>query len=157
MKIGELATTTDTPVETIRYYEKQGLLPAPGRTQGNYRHYGPEHVERLQFIRHCRSLDMSLDEARTLLKLRDQPQDGDCREVDALLDEHIGHVSQRIRELKQLERQLKTLRGQCHAASEAGRCGILAGLSDSAPTTARPGGGAGHLASVHRGPPRRRA
>jgi len=60
MKIGELAKATHTQVETIRYYEREGLLPETPRTEGNYRVYGSEHVERLSFIRHCRGLDMTL-------------------------------------------------------------------------------------------------
>lgn len=70
MRIGELAKATDTQVETIRYYEREALLPQPGRTEGNYRVYGPEHVERLSFIRYCRSLDMALDEIRALLRMK---------------------------------------------------------------------------------------
>jgi len=62
MKIGELARHTETQAETIRYYEQEGLLPKPGRTDSNYRVYGQAHVDRLLFIRHCRSLDMTLDE-----------------------------------------------------------------------------------------------
>lgn len=68
MKIGELSTAASTPIETIRYYEREGLLPAPARTQGNFRLYEGSHLERLQFIRYCRSLDMSLEEVRVLLK-----------------------------------------------------------------------------------------
>ena len=68
MHIGELARRTGIQVETIRYYEREGLLPEPARSDGNYRVYGPGHLEQLQFIRHCRSLDMSLDEVRTLLR-----------------------------------------------------------------------------------------
>ena len=64
MKIGELATLTGCPVETIRYYEREGLLPAPSRSAGNYRQYDTAHVERLSFIRHCRSLDMTQEEIR---------------------------------------------------------------------------------------------
>lgn len=70
MKIGELAKATDTQVETIRYYEREELLPEPSRTDANYRIYGKPHVERLVFIRHCRSLDMTLDEIRKLLLIR---------------------------------------------------------------------------------------
>ena len=66
MRIGEVASAIDCPLDTIRYYEKEGLLPPPKRSTGNYRVYGPEHVERLAFIRRCRSLDMSLPEIRTL-------------------------------------------------------------------------------------------
>ena len=72
-KIGQLATQTGSKVETIRYYEQQRLLPQPARSDGNYRLYGAGHVKRLQFIRHCRSLDMTLDEIRTLSDFRDTP------------------------------------------------------------------------------------
>ena len=73
MKIGELATLTRTQVETIRYYEREGLLPAAPRSDGNYRIYGPEHAERLAFIRQCRSLDMAINEIRVLLRFKDSP------------------------------------------------------------------------------------
>ncbi|MFA6972800.1 MAG: Cd(II)/Pb(II)-responsive transcriptional regulator [Gallionella sp.] len=128
LKIGELAKRSGCLVETIRFYEKEGLLPHAARSQGNFRLYGEEHSERLQFIRHCRSLDMTLDEIRDLLKFRDVPQDN-CSEVNLLLDKHIGHVADRITELKALEKQLKNLRGLCQT-SEAGKdCGILQNLA----------------------------
>eukprot|EP01030_Chromulinospumella_sphaerica_P019117 gene19117-18994_t len=76
MKIGELALVAQCTVETVRYYEKAGLLPEPARTPGNFRVYGPEHLERLRFIRNCRALDMSQEEIHTLLNLADQPADG---------------------------------------------------------------------------------
>jgi Cd(II)/Pb(II)-responsive transcriptional regulator len=131
MKIGDLAAASCTPVETIRYYEREGLLPAPGRTQGNFRVYEEPHLERLQFIRHCRGLDMSLDEVRVLLRFRDAPG-ADCEDVNALLDEHIGHVSKRIKELRALEKQLKELRQRCGEARSGQECGILAGLTEAA-------------------------
>ena len=127
MKIGDLAQATFCPVETVRYYERAGLLPAPARSGGNYRLYGPAHVERLRFIRHCRSLDMSHDEIRTLLKFRDAPEK-QCAEVNALLDEHIGHVARRIDELALLARELKALRSQCRAVRTARDCGIMQSL-----------------------------
>ena len=92
MRIGELAQASGTPVETIRFYEREGLLPTAARTEGNYRIYTPHHAERLAFIRQCRSLDMTLDEVRVLLRFKDQPT-ADCGEVNSLLDEHIGHVA----------------------------------------------------------------
>jgi len=128
MKIGELATATTTPVETIRYYEREGLLQQAPRSEGNYRIYGPLHAERLAFVRHCRTLDMTLDEIRVLLRFKDEPH-APCGEVNALLDEHIGHVGKRIGELRQLERQLKALRAQCAGVHEAAQCGILNGLA----------------------------
>jgi Cd(II)/Pb(II)-responsive transcriptional regulator len=148
MKIGDLATASSTPVETIRYYEREGLLPAPGRTQGNFRVYEEPHLERLQFIRHCRSLDMSLDEVRVLLRFRDAPG-ADCGDVNALLDEHIGHVSKRIKELRALEKQLKNLRQRCGEARSGQECGILAGLTTAAHEPAAPSKERTHLRSVH--------
>lgn len=149
MKIGELATASATAIETIRYYEREGLLPSPGRTQGNFRMYEAKHLERLQFIRHCRSLDMSLDEVRVLLRFKDAP-DGDCGDVNALLDQHIGHVSTRIRELRTLERHLKELRERCGEARAADQCGILSSLAQAARgTTGAKKIAKGHLNSVH--------
>ena len=131
MKISQLAQATDTPVDTIRYYEREGLLPEPARGDNNYRVYGPEHAERLAFIRQGRGLDMSLGEIRTLLAWRDQP-DADCGAVNALLDEHIGHIATRIRALRALEKQLQALRAQCRQASTTVHCGILSGLVQAA-------------------------
>ena len=131
MKIGDLAAATDTSVESIRYYEREGLLPVPARTQGNYRAYDAAHVQRLQFIRRCRALDMTLDEVRALLQFIDTPQD-DCAGVNALLDEHLGHVRHRIAELRRLEKELQQLRAQCASPRAADACGILRGLSQGA-------------------------
>lgn len=130
LKIGELAKRTGALVETIRYYEREGLLPAAARSDGNYRLYGTPHLERLQFIRHCRSLDMTLDEIRSLLRFRDAPEEN-CGAVNDLLDKHIGHVATRIVELQALEKQLKTLRGLCRRAQAAKDCGILQNLGNA--------------------------
>ncbi|MEJ5992387.1 Cd(II)/Pb(II)-responsive transcriptional regulator [Ramlibacter sp. PS3R-8] len=127
MKIGELAKATGTQTETIRYYEAEGLLPTAGRTESNYRVYGQAHVARLSFIRHCRSLDMTLGEIKTLLRFKDAPE-RNCEEVNELLDEHIEHVAARIKELRHLQTELKALREQCGAARDAAACGILKGL-----------------------------
>ncbi len=114
-------------METIRFYEGEGLLPKAGRTESNYRVYGPSHVARVSFIRHCRSLDMTLDEIRTLLRFKDAPEQN-CEEVNEMLDEHIGHVAARIKELRHLQAELNSLREQCGAAQDARECGILNGL-----------------------------
>ena len=131
MKIGELAKAARCKVETVRYYEREGLLPAPARSSGNYRMYGPTHVDALRFLRHCRSLDMTHEEIRTLLAFRHAP-DQNCGEVNALLDEHIGHVAHRIRELRALEQELKSLRGQCQAVQASRDCGIMQSLARDA-------------------------
>lgn len=132
MKIGELANATGTQIETIRYYEREGLLPLPDRTDGNYRIYMDDHAERLSFIRHCRSLDMTLDEIRQLLHFKDAPEEN-CGDVNTLLDAHIGHVAERIRELRALEKQLRSLRDRCGEARVAAQCGILSELSRPLP------------------------
>ena len=137
MKISELAGTTATPVETIRFYEREGLLPAPERALNNYRVYGPAHVERLAFVRHCRNLDMTLEEIRVLLRYKDAPQ-AHCGEVNALLDEHIGHVERRIRELRALQKELRQLRQRCNQDQAAQDCGILNELSQAASHGAQP-------------------
>ncbi|HZH56548.1 Cd(II)/Pb(II)-responsive transcriptional regulator [Yanghanlia caeni] len=130
LRIGELAQRTQTTVETIRYYERERLLPAPARSAGNYRIYGDEHVERLRFIRHCRSLDMALDEIRSLLQHRDAPAD-DCTDVNNLLDQHIVAVEERMKELRQLKRHLVTLRRKCNQPAATANCGILRALADN--------------------------
>lgn len=127
MTIGELARRTGCGIETIRYYEREGLLPKPGRTSGNFRRYGLEHVELLLFIRRCRSLDMASTEIRILLRFRSAP-DENCREVNALLDCHLGHVEERMLELESLKGQLQLLRDKCTNESSAENCWILHGL-----------------------------
>lgn len=129
MKIGELAKVARCPVETIRYYEREGLLAPPLRSAGNFRLYGPAHVERLRFIRNCRALDMSQDEIRRLLELSDNPAAA-CGAVNTLFDEHIAHVEERIRELSQLREQLATLRRGCQNDARVDDCGILQGLAE---------------------------
>lgn len=128
MKIGELAKVTDTQVETIRFYEQEGLLPKPARTEGNFRIYGQQHLQRLTFIRHCRSLDMALNEIRQLLRFKDLPNEN-CGSVNNLLDSHIETVTNRIKDLQQLEKQLRELRELCHANQDSAHCGILNELS----------------------------
>lgn len=149
MKIGALAKATGTPVETIRYYEREELLAAPARSEGNYRVYSETQAQRLAFIRHCRSLDMALDEIRALLRFRDAPEEN-CAGVNALLDEHIGHVAERIMQLQSLEKQLKKLRAECRKAEAAAHCGILGELAKKpALRHGRAAHGTTHLAGTH--------
>ncbi len=128
MKIGELAQTAQTTVETVRYYEKAGLLPETMRTAGNFRVYGPAHLERLRFIRNCRALDMSHEEIRSLLELADQPAEG-CGAINAVFDQHMAHVDERICELNHLKTQLASLRQRCQTDQAVEACGILQGLA----------------------------
>jgi Cd(II)/Pb(II)-responsive transcriptional regulator len=128
IKIGDLAKQTGCEVVTIRYYEKEGLMPEPPRSEGNFRLYGDTHIERLQFIRNCRSLDMTLGEVRTLLALRDAPVQ-ECGEVNTLIDEHIREVEARVEALLRLKQHLMSLREKCSGTWSADSCPILQGLA----------------------------
>ena len=159
MKIGALSAETGVPVDTIRHYEREGLLPQTARTEGNYRIYEAVHAQRLSFIRHCRGLDMTLDEIRVLLHFKDAPGE-DCGEVNTLLDQHIGHVAHRIRELRALEKQLRELRETCRTEQAARHCGILNQLDSAAQRTSSAPVRAGgenlvHVHGAHGGPLRR--
>ena len=136
MKVGELALVARCTVETVRYYEREGLLPAPERTAANYRRYAQAHLDRLRFIRNCRALDMTHAEIRALLDTIDRPA-ADCRVINGVLDEHIEHVAARIDELRQLQDQLVTLRQRCQDERPIDACGILQGLA-AMETEARP-------------------
>lgn len=127
-RIGELASEFEMPVETIRYFEREGLMPAPARSDGNYRLYDGSHRDRLRFIVHCRSLDMNHVEIRRLLQLRDNPEQN-CKEVNTLLDEHIEHVTKRIVAMQAMRKQLRAMRAQCSVPGEVDTCGILNELS----------------------------
>ncbi|TXL68335.1 Cd(II)/Pb(II)-responsive transcriptional regulator [Zeimonas arvi] len=124
MRIGELAKATGVDVETIRYYERAGLLPEPARESNGYRAYGIGHLERLAFVRHCRALDMPLEAVRRLLDFAAQPE-ADCGDINELIDDQLGRVRARIESLRALERQLAALRAQCGEPHAARECGIL--------------------------------
>jgi DNA-binding transcriptional MerR regulator len=127
MQIKDLAAATGVDVETIRYYEKQGLLPAPARRDNGYRDYQTAHLERLAFIRHCRALDMPLaDVARLLGFIDDVPgPSADAGTVDALVAEQLGRVRARLKSMRALEKQLLQLQSRCDGRHVDGRCGIL--------------------------------
>lgn len=131
MKIGELAKRTGSEVETIRYYEREGLLPSPPRSDGNYRQYSEQDEARLLFIRHCRSLGMSLDDIRTLQHFQKQPELA-CGEINAMLDRHLEQTALQIQSLQRLQAQLQTLRDTCHSQMTAQQCGILQNLQSAA-------------------------
>jgi Cu(I)-responsive transcriptional regulator len=127
LTIGDVADLTGTKVETIRYYERAGLLPPPARTAGNYRNYEPSHVGRLGFIRRARGLGFSLDEVRDLLALADQ-RDRSCESVDQIAREHLADVDRKIADLKGLRRELNTIIRQCQRGT-IDQCRILEALA----------------------------
>lgn len=127
LSIGTLARATGTKVETVRYYERAGLLPAPARTAGNYRAYQRAHLDRLSFIRRARELGFSLDEVRELLRLSDQP-DQPCEEVDRIARGHLEAVERKVADLAALGHELRRLVGQCGHGTVA-ECRIIEALS----------------------------
>jgi Cd(II)/Pb(II)-responsive transcriptional regulator len=130
MQIKELARATGVDVETIRFYEKQGLLPEPARRDNGYRDYAAAHLERLSFIRHCRALDMPLADVARLLAFVDAPQEH-CADVNLLVDEQLERVRARLKSMRALEKQLLQLRARCSGKHE-GHCGILDELVSAA-------------------------
>lgn len=124
MRIGELATATGVDVETIRYYEREGLLKPPARQANSYRVYGRAHLERLSFIRHCRALDIPLADIRQLINFLDQPG-GDCGDIDRLIEAQLVRVQARLQSMRALERQLVELRKRCDSHHSMTECGIL--------------------------------
>jgi DNA-binding transcriptional MerR regulator len=128
MQIKDLARRTGVDAETIRYYEKQGLLPAPARRDNGYRDYGDVHLERLAFIRHCRALDMPLADVRRLLGFLDLPGGG-AFDVETLVDEQLARVRARLASMQALEKQLLQLRARCNGGHQGPdgqpHCGIL--------------------------------
>ncbi|KRB97701.1 Cd(II)/Pb(II)-responsive transcriptional regulator [Hydrogenophaga sp. Root209] len=130
MQIKELSQATGVDVETIRYYEKQGLLPEPARRDNGYRDYEASHLERLSFIRHCRALDMPLADVSRLLGFVDKP-DAHFGDVDRLVDEQLARVRARLKSMRALEKQLLQLRARC-SGTHAGHCGILDELVSAA-------------------------
>ena len=131
LAIGELGRLTGTKVETIRYYERIGLLAAPVRTAGNYRAYGPEHLNRLSFIRRSRDLGFSLGQVRALLTLSDDRHQP-CEEIDAIARQHLAEVDRKIADLRALRRELGNMIDQCRCGTVA-ECRIIEALSPGRP------------------------
>ena len=124
MRIGELAGQAGVDVQTVRYYEREGLIDAPSRTASGYRYYGPQHLERLNFVRHCRSLDMPLADVKQLLEFSGN-RTVSCDVVDAIVQAHLERVRAKRAALEALEGKLATLRSQCEAGHRVADCGIL--------------------------------
>jgi Cu(I)-responsive transcriptional regulator len=127
MKIGDLARATGTKVETIRYYEAEGLIPPPARTGGNYRIYEPAHLDRLSFIRRSRDLGFTLSQVRTLLRLADN-RAAPCAEVDAITTAHVVDIDRKLADLQALRGELVRRLESC-AGSTIADCRIIEALS----------------------------
>lgn len=127
MRIGELAKRSECDVETVRFYEREGLLEEPAREANGYRRYTETHLVQLNFIRHCRSLGMGLPDVRILRSFQANPELA-CDDINQLIDGQIGRIHQQVESLRLLERQLHTLRDTCHANQKASECGIMRNL-----------------------------
>lgn len=128
--IGRLSRETGCKIPTIRYYEQIGLLPEPGRSAGNQRVYGQQHLSRLAFIRHSRELGFSQSEIRQLLDLSDNPEQP-CAEVNAIAQRHLDEVNLRIDRLQALKAELERMVDACQGG-KVGNCRVIETLADHA-------------------------
>ncbi|MCW5772161.1 MAG: helix-turn-helix domain-containing protein [Rhodospirillaceae bacterium] len=129
--IGQLARETGCKVQTIRYYEQIGLLPAAGRNAGNQRVYSAAHRRRLAFIRHARDLGFSLDAVRELLALGEHPEQP-CAKADRIAAAHLAEVESKIARLEKLRAELRRMIGQCDGAgaTRVSDCRVIESLAD---------------------------
>jgi MerR family copper efflux transcriptional regulator len=128
MTIGRLAKAAGVNVDTIRYYERHGLLPQAARRESGYREYEADDVARLSFIRRAKDLGFSLTDIGELLSLS-QDRRSDMRGVRRKAEERLADVERKIAELKRVERGLKTLIDACPGHGELATCPIVAALS----------------------------
>ena len=125
--IGKLAKSADMGIETIRFYERRGLMPEPPRAASGYRRYPPEATHRLRFIRRAKGLGFSLDEIGLLLSLQDG---GDKAEVKAIAESKLAQIEARIEDLKLMAGSLNDLIHRCSGRGSVAGCPIIEALSD---------------------------
>ena len=130
-QIGELSARSGVKVETLRYYERIGLIPSPPRSEGGQRMYDTSHLTRVIFIRRARNLGFSLEQTRDLLGF-ERGRDLTCAEVETLTQMHIAGIRRKVKALRKLERMLNDLVSGCHARTVPD-CPILEALGDSSP------------------------
>ena len=130
MRIGELARATGTKAETIRYYEREGILPAADRTDGNYRDYSRDHLAKLTFVRRARELGFGMAQVRRLIALSDSA-DERCDDIDALMREQIAEVDRKIDDLTALRQEMRQMLGAC-SGGMVGDCRIVESLGGRA-------------------------
>ncbi|MBI2297131.1 MAG: heavy metal-responsive transcriptional regulator [Betaproteobacteria bacterium] len=124
LTIGKVARSAGMAIDTVRYYEREGLLEKPARTAAGYRHYRPEVVARLRFIRQAKELGFSLKEIKELLSLRVAPGKS-CADVKARAETKIADVEQRIAQLDRMKRALTKLATACSGRGPVSECPIL--------------------------------
>lgn len=130
LTIGELAARTGVTAETIRYYEREGVIPpAERRGSGQYRRYAAADVERLRFVRRARDLGFSLDEVRELLDLAAGRRGGPCAEVNRIARVHLAQVNAKLAQLAALRTELSRLVDACDRNAAVANCSLLGALS----------------------------
>ncbi len=127
--IGDLSRRTGVKVPTIRYYEKEGLLDEPPRTEGNQRRYGRSDLDRLGFIRHCRDLGLPMPAIRDLIELGQYP-DKPCREANRIAAAQLEEVRARIAHLKKLEAELARISASCKGNRKVTECNVIKAFGD---------------------------
>ena len=127
MEIGELSKSSGCSVQTIRYYEREGLLSDPERSEGNFRLYSDKALKELEFVKHCRSLDISLNDTKRLLELKNKPEES-CSSVNALIDQQLALVNKRMKELRALKAELQQVASACGSNNTIEACGIIKSL-----------------------------
>lgn len=130
MRIGELAQATGTKAETIRYYEREGILPYADRTDSNYRDYSKDHLATLTFVRRARELGFSMAQVRELLALSDR-DDKPCQDVDRLARSQIDEVQRKIDDLTAMRDELSRMLAACDT-DKIGQCRIVESLANGA-------------------------
>lgn len=128
LRIGEVAKGTGIKVVTLRYYEQLGIVPAPARTNGNYRSYSVEDLRRLRFIRRCRDLGFTLEQVRELLRLSSK-RNQKCSEVDRITRRHLTDVEKKISDLRRLAKVLHRISSRCRGDGLIADCRIIEALS----------------------------
>jgi MerR family mercuric resistance operon transcriptional regulator len=134
--IGRLAAAADIPTSTVRYYERIGLLTPNDRSEGNYRLYSEESLERLRFIRAAHAAGFTLDDVATLLGLR-VAANAPCEDVQLLMEQRLAEVKSRMDELRHVERVLKSFLKKCRQTSRKGHCAVLDKLNAASFATTR--------------------
>ena len=128
LTIGDVADSVGVGVETIRYYERRGLVPQPGKAGGAYRRYGARHVDRIRFIKRAQALGFSLEEIQTLLALEDGT---DRKSIRRIATARLEETRRRIADLRRIERVLAHLLHECETHARSPRCPIIAAIADS--------------------------
>jgi MerR family transcriptional regulator, Zn(II)-responsive regulator of zntA len=133
LKIGQLAKLADVTPDTIRYYEKQGMMDHGKRTEGGYRLYSEQDLQRLRFIRYAKQLGFTLETIAELLSIRVDPEHHTCKESKAIVDSRLHDVESKITELKRMRESLKRLSRACCGSTHATTyCSILEALEQGA-------------------------